>query len=528
MTLQPETIQLILLLLIAVFGSRAVLPLNRAHITHDARSTKLTLLACSLLIPITTVFRDPPAEGQLPLAVMNIALGSLWLLSILPTPPLAPTLRPAQDLTPDRLGKALLVALFGCTLLVPQAFIPFFILAHLLNQSKFRLVSITELQMPHTISVLLCSAHAVSLLTPISPPVLLIALAATAGAHYVPSGLKKLRMDWDRLNRIGNIAIATREQHNWAPIDRIPFARRLLTRTALLSQPAVILIEVLAVFAFLDQRALLVLFPALIAMHLGIFLTTGICFWKWTIALLGIIVVSLLTAQHPALAFDPINAVVAFCAASILPFAFPTIPTLAWYDAPIARRLTFTLHDGTRSARISPYDLAPLDVILSQARHECYFDRAPGSLDCFGACYEREPAVLLNALSTDPDLSAEEKADRARSILAARGTTAFAKGIMQHECTTFITQLRDNLTRRLAPSIYNHHIWNALERADPDLLRSILAAEQPTLTVERELLFYCAASDRVLTLDTRTVRMTIQPTQCRLLVAEAPALGVAG
>jgi hypothetical protein len=217
---------------------------------------------------------------------------------------------------------------------------------------------------------------------------------------------------------------------------------------------------------------------------------------------------------------DPLNAMIILAAACAIPFALPTIPTLAWYDTPIAHRVTFTISDGTRSARITPYDVAPLDVILSQARHERYFESAPGALDSFGTCYHREPTLLLNTLSTSSTLSQSEKADRALAILAAHSTTHFSKGVMQQECTNFIVQLRENLTRRPVSAIFNHHIWNALPRPDRDLLRSILDSEAPMLIVERELFFRCAHTRSEYTIDRRSVRLTIHPTICRL---EAPA-----
>lgn len=516
MTLHAETIQLLVLLLFAVFASRAILTLNRAPMIRDTRAAKHLLFAVSLLIPIIAFFSTSSTSDSKMFIVMNITLGSVWLLSILPTPSLAPSIRPPQDLAPTRVNKALLLILFCCTMILPSAFVPFFVLVHLLNQSKFRLVSITEMEMPHTLSTLLCIAHLISLIQPISSTILLIALAATAGAHYTPSGIKKLRLNWARLNRIGNIADAARIQHNWTPIDKIPFANRLFTRTALISQTIVIAIESLALFAFIDQRALLILFSALIAMHIGIFISTGICFWKWTIAIVGICFASLLIDQSFLLPSDPVNALIILAAASAIPFALPTIPTLAWYDTPIAHRVTFSICDGTRTARITPYDVAPLDVILSQARHERYFDSAPGALDSFGTCYHREPTLLLNTLSSSDSLTQTEKAERALAILGAHSTTQFSKGIMQQECTNFIAQLRENLARRPVPAIYNHHIWNALPRPDRTLLRSILESDAPKLVVERELLFCCAHTCTEFTIDRRSVQLSINPTICRL------------
>lgn len=520
MTLHAQTLQLVVLLLIAVCASRAILTLNRAPIIRGTRSLKHLLLAATMLIPIVELLSSAPASDTRLFVVMNITLGVVWILSIIPTPPLAPSIRPEQDLTPTRAYKALLLALFICTLLIPSAFVPFFVLVHLLNQSKFRLVSITEMEMPHTLSTLLCAAHLINLITPLDPTILLIALAASAGAHYTPSGLKKLRLDWARINRIENIADAARIQHNWSPLDRIPGASSLFARTAILSQSIVIAIESLALLAFIDQRALLILFSSLIVMHIAIFVTTGICFWKWTITLVGICLASTLLDQSFLLPSDPLNAMIILAAACAIPFALPTIPTLAWYDTPIAHRVTFTISDGTRSARITPYDVAPLDVILSQARHERYFESAPGALDSFGTCYHREPTLLLNTLSTSSTLTQSEKADRALAILAAHSTTHFSKGVMQQECTNFLAQLRENLTRRPVPAIFNHHIWNALPRPDRDLLRSILDSEAPKLIVERELLFRCAHTRSEYTIDRRSVRLTIHPTICRL---EAPA-----
>jgi len=516
MQLQIETIQFLLLLLASLFVSRALLPLRCAHIPRDQDRPNRSLLLLALLIPIIAALSPSADPVNTPTTIMTLALGFIWVLSLLPTPPLAENLRRPHELSPNRSCKLLLLALFGCTLLIPQAFVPLFVLTHMLNQSKYRLVSTTELLMPHTLSVILCTALVCSLVTPIHPAVLLITLSATAGAHYAPSAIKKLRMDWDRVNRLGNLAVAARTQNNWTMLCRIPLAQTVLTRTGFITQPIVIAIEAFAIFAFVDHRLLVVLFSALIVMHAGIFLTTGICFWKWMIALGAIIAASFAATQTVPFAPDPLNTLVLFAAAVSIPFAFTTIPTLAWYDAPIARRITFTLSDDCRTARITPYDIAPLDMILSQSRHEAYFRDAPTSLDCFGACYDRTTSVLLNQLSADTQSSAAEKAARARSILTAHATTYQNRSALENECSAIITQLRSNLARRPRPTIANYHIWNALPRAPRTHLLEILDSPNPTLTVEREVFLHCTATAQQISIDCRSVKLNIRGSECRL------------
>lgn len=500
-----EAIGLVVLLTSAFVLGRYVFVLGAMRKVFNSKLAKQLLLGVAACISIAWSLIDQ-FEASRALIVLSGVIGLVWAVSIVPTPRLYPQYFTGKDFQATGAIKIALVIMLCMAPVFPAVFLPLFTLTYLINQGKFALVSTTELLMPQSVSILLCSYFCISLAMPISDEVLLIAVLAVAGSQYFYSGVKKFWIGWGRLNVLGNIAISARTQSSWGVVSDNRLIRTLVYSTGFISQPAVIIIEIVAVICFVDWRVAVPIVISLVLLHLMIFLTTGVFFWKWIITLGAILVAGFLIEPVALIQYDTPSAVVMFVAALFIPFASSSaMPVLAWYDTPVSRRVSFVIRSGENEATITPYDIMPLDVLMSQARQEHYYKGVEASLDSYGACYEKTVSFMLNELSADTGLTSEEKCKQAKSILQRMDAPCFNNWSANQEAAQILNQLRYNLSHQSRPLFPNYHLWNMRKRASPDLLRAILDSEDYSLTVDRRVYFYCKHTNTSFLLDQRSV-----------------------
>jgi hypothetical protein len=236
-------------------------------------------------------------------------------------------------------------------------------------------------------------------------------------------------------------------------------------------------------------------------MHFAIFFTTGIFFWKWSVALGGILIGGIYADQSPLMADDGINSVVMSAAVMLLPFVSSKMATLAWFDSPVSRRVRFVLKEDGQSACINPYDIMPYDLLLSQVRQENYFRGAMPSLECFGANYDLKSSLELYALSDDQEMNTDQKLDRVRETLNGLGRTIQSKYSAKEQVSLILDQLLYNLSHQRSAWLPNYHVWNGLPRSTVDQFRKIIRHGECSLTVERCVYFYCAHTKSLCMID---------------------------
>jgi hypothetical protein len=111
------------------------------------------------------------------------------------------------------------------------------------------------------------------------------------GANYLAPGIEKLRFDWLASNDLTNIFRANR-LNGWLACLTPGQADRLLAVLAVLNTPMLIftlIVELGALLMLLRRWLAVALLGSLIALHLGIFVASGILFWKWIIIDLALI-----------------------------------------------------------------------------------------------------------------------------------------------------------------------------------------------------------------------------------------------
>jgi|GEM_PF-6922585 len=512
MTLNMLSSEVLQLMLGALVVGRMIFPLEAYTRSHGTRAVSW-VVTLAMTVPLWDSFFHLGGHadtGSLPSGLMVIALGFMWALSVLPTRSVCPSHRLPSPMLRSGWAKVATVFMLGILLFFPAGFAAFYAVVYFANHEKYRFVSQTELLMPHALSVVMVAYFCVSMFTPISDEALCIGLVSTAGAHYFGSGFRKLRTGWIWGNRLGNIAIAAKTQNGWSLLSHHRLGRSLIFRTAFFAQLVVVFIEIFAMWSFLDRRLVYMFFPLLIVMHVGILLSTGIFFWKWIIALVGVLLVQWSAGAIPINALDPLSLVVLIVSAAGLPFLSSTMATLAWFDTPVSRTFSFVLRAGDSEAALNPYDVAPLDVLLSQARHEFYFDGALHSLDCFGTSKNRALAIALNSLSCSPKTSEVEQRDQAIVLLRSLGSTSMHRSRVKREIRLLIEQLRHNLASPSKIWIPNFHIWNMNPRTDSAVVRSILSDPEAELWGVRRVYMYCRSKDESILIDEQRVQLPLE------------------
>ncbi len=236
--------------------------------------------------------------------------------------------------------------------------------------------------------------------------------------YYTVPALGKLWLGWLARNDQANIMHAAWHQNGWldglgaagrdraiALFERVGFALKLLT----------LLIE-LGVVLMLRHRLLAVgLLLGCVAMHLGILLTTGICFWKWIVLDLSLAAAALaLPSDGARRLFGPATALAGLLLVAGLFVTHHRPVVLAWYDTPMSFqfRIEATGASGARY-EVTPAALAPFDLPFAQGRFYFLTD-LPMIVDCLGTTMRREILTALDRANAPEDLAAIRAAFGAR------------------------------------------------------------------------------------------------------------------
>lgn len=163
------------------------------------------------------------------------------------------------------------------------------------------------------------------------------------GANYYDPGLGKILIskhyiDWIWVNDLSDILIA-KYSHGWLlsniPLDSMLVIVKWLSIFAIPSQIFTFLIQIIVLFLFIHKRFSLFLFASFELLHFGIFLASGILFWKWILLNLGIVyVIQKLNRKNIDTIFNYKTTLFA------LPFLLLghgvfKAHKLAWYDTPL-------------------------------------------------------------------------------------------------------------------------------------------------------------------------------------------------
>lgn len=198
--------------------------------------------------------------------------------------------------------------------------------------------------------VLVFSAHAVSYLVP---------------AHG------KMLLPWLERDNLSHLWIAF-QTNGWLDQLTDDTTQTVAEWVALLNGPtlwATMIVELLPCFLLVERRLAIGILAACVGMHLMIFASSGIFFWKWIV--LGALLIALCTGRDLAEGFFGWrHGYLALFLLALYPSALVMKPVrLAWLDTRLNNMYELEVEDDSgRVDRLGRDQMSPFDVIFSQNR----------------------------------------------------------------------------------------------------------------------------------------------------------------
>jgi hypothetical protein len=234
---------------------------------------------------------------------------------------------------------------------------------------------------------------------------LLMTFALIASHYFVP-GWDKLTSGWLSYGNLHHL-FAAAHINGWLDIEsfqvseHVAFTRKmepwLLVATVVLECGAIALLA--------NRHAAIALLLGWAGLHIGIFVFSGICFWKWVIidCVAAAVLISMPARQNRWL-FSGARPWIAFC---LVAFGQPIFKPhhLAWFDTPLAHTYRFVVVDATGVRYpVGKYQLAPYDFFLCQNRL-WFIPQSQVLTRTWSSTKDKELAEVLTACRDIADLS---------------------------------------------------------------------------------------------------------------------------
>lgn len=222
-------------------------------------------------------------------------------------------------------------------------------------------------------------------------------------SFYFVTGLAKLQLPWLLENPSGNILFGAYVQNGWlANIgpEVIGTICRFLTDYGFATRVFVTVVELGFPIFLIRRNAFVAVLGSAILLHSGIFLLSGILFWKWVAVDLVMLGTAVCFTKHVSSSlFNIRTASIGLLGVLSYVGLSQRDVWLAWLDSPYgyAFRMAAIDDSGTEWA-LPPSRFAPYDLPMAQGR--LYFlTHTPQMVDCLGAVTTPEKLVILQSLA---------------------------------------------------------------------------------------------------------------------------------
>jgi len=232
--------------------------------------------------------------------------------------------------------------------------------------------------------------------------------------YYVLSVYGKLQFGWLMRGSLADLFMGAVIQNGWmTPFgnDTIVQTRNIIDTINIPLKVITFAIQGLLLFCLFDRRLLLIALLGCAGMHVGIFASSGILFWKWIamdVAMAGILW-NLPRADAVRLFGTRMMLFGCLVICLVLPIYFRGPVKLAWYDSSMVSHFHFeAVGQSGRIYQVPPSHWAPYDLAFAQGRFY-YLGRIPRVVNCFGSVYDDE---LLDAIEKADNVSAVDALHR--------------------------------------------------------------------------------------------------------------------
>lgn len=257
--------------------------------------------------------------------------------------------------------------------------------------------------------------------------------------HYLRPGIGKLELGWLQRNEIANLVQGAIHQNGWLCFGLDDGLRAGIVSWVTVLSPvlmlAALLVELFPLIYFSGRKVLLLGLSSAIMMHLAIFASSGIFFWKWIVLDMALIVAILQMPEYTNQRLFQIRHHVVFCL-FLVPgsLIYATAPKLAWFDAPLCQRYHIEIVGNSgRIYQVPPSELAPFDLQFAQGRL-FFADSDPMVIDCFGSC------AALRVLESTESIRSESDLQRIQASIGQKRYDARLTGMLASLLTSFVQQ----------------------------------------------------------------------------------------
>jgi len=232
--------------------------------------------------------------------------------------------------------------------------------------------------------------------------VFVIGTGILLASWFVVAGVGKIGLGWVGREELDQL---TRGAHanGWLGSDTALRLADFVGAWNWLLVPLTIAIEIGALLVLAGRRPAIAVLMARIGLHVIVFATSGIFFWKW-IVLEAALILLLVRTNGKVLGLRPSVVLVAVPFIVLSPRLFG-VTELSWYDTPYT--VTFELEtvgsDG-QTYRVDRDQMAPYDVIFAQNRFD-FLVRSPLAVGTYGATANWAVASRLLEASGGVDIA---------------------------------------------------------------------------------------------------------------------------
>lgn len=239
-----------------------------------------------------------------------------------------------------------------------------------------------------------------------------LALVLIGGSYIIPA-FTKLELGWHQQDELWNLFIGA-YTNDWyatlSPETAVKIAQAIKKLTPLLLAGTLVF-ELIPFIFLLHRRLSMAILLGCAALHCGIFLASGIFFWKWiTLDLVLVYVFRRMNREDAKLLFGPKNAYL-WLSIPMMYFVrdYASVVRLGWLDTEL--NTTYHFEAVGESGQVYPVSrsfFSPFDVIFSQNRFP-YLSRERNIPMTFGVHTNEDIGQAVNQARTAEDIEALER-----------------------------------------------------------------------------------------------------------------------
>ena len=231
-------------------------------------------------------------------------------------------------------------------------------------------------------------------------------LCCLVASHYWVSGYGKLELGWLAQNRVYHLLPATYANGWWGFVDpdTIGAWTRWLTSFNALMLAGTIVLECGALISLWRATVMRIFLLGWIGLHVGIFLISGICFWKWMVLDAALLLLFFRHGRNARLGlFTRSHFVLSVLLIGGGAFWFRPVK-LAWLDVPVTYTYRLVAQsEGGASYPLPPHFFAPFDYQFTLG-HFHYLVAEPRLDVVWGATRNPTLAGALRQIDTSAEI----------------------------------------------------------------------------------------------------------------------------